>query len=124
MVRIRGFTLIELLIVLAIIATLLSITAPRYFKNVDSSKEKVLRINLATVRDSIDKYYADKGYYPESLQTLVDDEYLKSIPQDPITNTLDTWILSPPKNEYEHGVADVHSGSKLISNDGTLYSEW
>lgn len=110
--------------VLAIIATLLTITAPKYFKSIDHSKEKVLRTNLATVRDAIDKYYADKGRYPETLSMLVDEEYLKRLPQDPITDSNETWILAPSKNSDEKGVADIHSGSELNAIDGTTYSSW
>jgi prepilin-type N-terminal cleavage/methylation domain-containing protein len=43
-----GFTLVELLVVLAIIATLLSLAAPRYTGSVDKAKESVLRENLST----------------------------------------------------------------------------
>ena len=42
----KGFTLIELLVVMAIIATLLSIVAPRYFNSLDKAKEAVLRQDL------------------------------------------------------------------------------
>ena len=57
--RRRGFTLIELLVVLAIIATLLTLTLPRYFVSVDRSKETVLKENLYVTRDAIGKYYAE-----------------------------------------------------------------
>ncbi|HET9352274.1 MAG TPA: type II secretion system protein, partial [Burkholderiales bacterium] len=60
-----GFTLIELLIVLAIIATLLTIAVPRYYASLDRSKEVVLKENLYQMRDAIGKYYGDKGKYPE-----------------------------------------------------------
>ena len=50
-----GFTLIELVIVMAIIALLLTLAAPRYFKSLDRSKETVLRSNLAAVRDALDR---------------------------------------------------------------------
>ena len=60
----RGFTLVELLVVMAIIATLLSIVAPKYFNSLDRSRETVLRQNLNVMRDSIDKFYSDTGKYP------------------------------------------------------------
>jgi len=50
-----GFTLVELLVVMAIIATLLTLAVPRYFGSVEKSKEAVLKQNLATLRDSLDK---------------------------------------------------------------------
>ena len=70
----RGFTLIELLVVLAIVATLLTIAAPRYFGSLDKSKEAVLRENLYQMRDTIGKYQADKGKYPDSLDALVTEK--------------------------------------------------
>lgn len=62
--RRAGFTLIELLVVLAIVSTLLLLVAPRYFHNVDATKEAVLRENLRAVRDVLDKFHADAGRYP------------------------------------------------------------
>lgn len=119
-----GFTLIELLVVMAIIATLLTIALPRYFKSVDHANEQVLRTNLNTLRDAIDKYYADKGHYPISLDALVNDEYIKAIPKDPITESNQTWLIAPPKNAKETGVGDIHSGATTIASDGTQYAEW
>ena len=89
----KGFTLIELLVVMAIIATLLSLVAPRYFHSVDKSNEAVLRENLATLRDLLDKHYADTGKYPDNLQVLVAKKYLRSIPVDPVTGSAETWVI-------------------------------
>jgi general secretion pathway protein G len=76
----QGFTLIELLVVLSIIALLLTLAVPRYFNSIDVAKEAVLRENLHLVRETIDKFYADKGRYPESLDELVSEKYLRSLP--------------------------------------------
>ena len=83
----RGFTLIELLVVMAIIATLLTLAVPRYFHSTDRAKEAVLKQNLAQMRDSIDKYYGDRGRYPDALEELVSKKYLRKIPPDPMTET-------------------------------------
>lgn len=85
--RVRGFTLIEILVVLAILALLLSIAAPRYFGSVDRSKETVLKQNLFQIRESLDKYFADTGRYPDSLEDLVTKHYLRSAPVDPVTGS-------------------------------------
>ena len=82
-----GFTLIELLVVLAIVATLLSLVAPHYLGSVDRAKEVVLKENLATLRSTIDKYYADTGRYPETLQELVQQRYLRAVPEDPVAQS-------------------------------------
>ena len=121
----KGFTLIELLVVMAIIATLLSIVAPRYFSSLDKAKEAVLRQDLGIMRNAIDQFYSDFGKYPIDLEELVDKRYLRSVPVDPFTESKETWIAVPPKNLTEAGVYDVHSGySGKRAADGSFYEEW
>lgn len=120
----EGFTLIELLVVLAIVATLLTLTLPRYFTSVDRSKETVLKENLYITRDAIGKYYADKGKYPESLESLVTDKYLRRLPLDPVTDSTTTWVVVPPDDPKKGGVYDIKSGAQGKASDGTTYSEW
>ena len=88
-----GFTLIELLVVMAVIATLLSIAVPRYFIHLDRAREASLRESLAVMRDALDKYRADTGRYPESLQELADKHYLRRVPADPLLKMHAVWDL-------------------------------
>lgn len=120
----KGFTLIELLVVMAIIATLLSIVAPRYFNSIEKAKETVLRQDLAIMRDAIDSFYSDMDSYPISLEELVERRYLRSIPIDPLTESNATWVEVPSFNEEEDGVYDVRSGHAGQALDGTFYEEW
>ncbi len=124
----KGFTLIELLTVLAIVATLLTIAAPRYFASIDRSKEAVLKENLFQMRDAIIKYHADKGGYPESLQALAIEQYLRKIPIDPITQSAATWIAvplaEPGKAGEKPGVFDVRSGAPGKGLDGSEFNTW
>jgi general secretion pathway protein G len=121
----RGFTLIELLVVMAIIATLLTLALPRYFGSVDKSKEVTLVQSLVTMRDAIDKFYADNGRYPEQLVDLVDKRYLRAVPVDPITESKDTWIvIAPPANAALKGnVYDVKSGAQGKTREGVDFSQ-
>ena len=119
-----GFTLIELLVVLAIIATLLTIAVPRYYSSLDKSKEAVLKENLYQLRDAIGKYYADRGKYPESLQALATDKYLRSVPLDPVTDSASTWIVVAPEDPQKGGVFDVKSGAAGKALDGTEFATW
>jgi general secretion pathway protein G len=119
--RQRGFTLIELLVVMAIIATLMSLVAPGYFKQVDRSKETVLRHNLQVLRTAIDDYHADHGADPQTIGTLVDEKYLRSLPLDPITGRNDSWVET---HGDRLGVADVHSGAPGAALDGSRYAKW
>jgi general secretion pathway protein G len=119
-----GFTLIELLVVLAIIATLLMIAVPRYFSSVDKSKEAVLKENLFQIRDAISKYYGDRGKYPETVEALATEKYLRRVPVDPVTGSTTTWVVVPPEDPQKGGVYDVKSGAQGKSLDGTEYSAW
>lgn len=119
----RGFTLIELLVVLAIVATLLTLAVPRYFQHVERTKEAVLKENLASVRDAIDKYHADTGTWPPSLDMLAERRYLRAVPVDPITERADTWQIIPPPGG-EAGVYDLVSGAEGVGLDGVPYADW
>ena len=120
----RGFTLIELLVVVTIIALLLTIAVPRYFSGVDRTKEAVLRENLAIMRDSLDKFYADTGKYPNTLDELVSRKYLRKVPVDPITESAKTWVEIPPEDASKGGVYDVKSGAPGTARDGTSFKDW
>jgi general secretion pathway protein G len=120
----NGFTLIEMLIVFALIGILVGLGLPQYKYATKRARESVLKENLFQMRTLIDQYYADKGKYPYSLQALVDEQYLRFIPIDPITRSSETWIEMPEILSEEDGIADVLSGSELKSLDGTLYSTW
>lgn len=123
-IRRHGFTLIELLTVMAILAVLLTLALPRYYHSLGHSKETVLKEDLFQMRDAIAKYYADKGRYPESLEALAANQYLRKVPPDPITDSTATWIVVPPSDPQQEGVYDVRSGARGTSMDGTPYSEW
>lgn len=122
--RARGFTLIELLVVMAVLALLALLVSPRYFQSVDRAKEASLRTNLQETRRAIDHYFTDKGRYPASLQALVDERYLRSLPIDPLTDRSDTWSIVAPKDPTLGTVYDIRSGAAGQANDGTAYATW
>jgi general secretion pathway protein G len=121
--RAGGFTLIELLVVLAIVALLLTLSFPRYFKSIDASKESVLTDNLRITRQTIDKFYGDTGRYPKSLDELVEKKYLRSLPVDPVTDSTATWIIVPPDDPSKGNVYDIKSGAPGVDRNGKPYGE-
>lgn len=121
--RTQGFTLIELLIVLAVLALLASLVAPRYMDKVDTARETVLKQDLQGLRTAIDQFYRDNDRYPDSLEELVSKRYIRAIPIDPITEKTSTWVAVPPK-EGGQGMFDVKSGSPRKSRDGSPYASW
>src|SRR5579863_9327137 len=121
--RRRGFTLVETLVVLTISMIVIAMAIPQYQKAVIRSRESVLHNNLQTLRESIDHYSYDKEKAPQSLEDLVSEGYLRTIPRDPMTGTNQTWQkvmeeASQSMTQTEPGIWDVHSGSDKIGLDG------
>jgi len=126
-----GFTLIEMIIVFTLIGILVGLGLPQYQTAAKRAREAVLKEDLFQFRKLIDQYYLDKRTYPASLQTLVEEKYLRTIPVDPITNSATTWVEvreTPSPDEIATletlGVIDVKSGSDKKALDNTLYNTW
>ena len=123
-----GWTLVELTIVMMLITILAGMAMAGYQTAIVRSREAVLKEDLFRMRDALDQYYADRGEYPSGLGSLVSDGYLRSIPDDPFTNSPDTWqtVLADldPGNPLTQGIFDVKSGFEGTAIDGTPYTDW
>ena len=124
-----GFTLIELIIVMTIIAILATLVVPYFAAAIKHAREAVLREDLQTMRMAIDSYTMDKQKAPQSLDDLVQEGYLKAIPEDPMTHAKDTWVTDTSDAMYsidqtDPGINDVHSGSEESGSDGQPYTSW
>ena len=124
-----GWTLIELMVVIALIMVLATMALVQYRNSITSAKEATLRSQLFIMRDAIDQYYADKGKYPDSLQTLVSESYIRSVPRDPFTTSSDTWQTVPAEPDpgsvtASAGIFDVKSGSEGVGLDGARHADY
>ena len=121
----EGYSLIELMIVVAIIGILVALAVPSFQHSAVKAREAALKQNLQTIRTVLDQHYADKGFYPPSLETLVVAGYLRQVPTDPFAETADAWVIEFEENpDAQSGIFDVHSGSDGLSTNGTPYHEW
>jgi len=116
------------MVVISLIVVIATIALVSYRTAITRSQEAVLKEDLFRMRDAIDQYYADKATYPPSLDALVTEGYLRSIPEDPFTESSSTWqtILADfdPGNPAAQGIYDVKSGTDAAALNGTPYSEW
>jgi len=124
-----GFTLLELMVVMAIISVLATLAIPSFIQALKSAREAVLKEDLHVMRAAIDSYTMDKQKAPQSLDDLIQDGYLKGIPEDPMTRSRDTWVTDTSDSlhsldQTDPGVDDVHSGSQDSGSDGQPYSSW
>lgn len=93
----QGFTLIELLIVMAIIAMLAGLVAPRLIGKLGGTKVQAAATQIKMLEDALDAHRLDVGSYPRSLEGLLKNEvnsalwagpYLRrEVPKDPWQNT-------------------------------------
>jgi general secretion pathway protein G len=125
----RGFTLIELLVVISMISILAAMGMVQYRNSIRRTEEVTLKHDLFQMRDAIDQYYADKGKYPASLDSLVSDGYMRKVPDDPVTKSATTWTTVPAEPDpgnpsAEAGIYDVKSGAPGTALDGSNYVDW
>jgi general secretion pathway protein G len=115
------------MIVLSIVGILMTLAEPSYRNQIIKAREAALKKDLFVVRDVLDQFAADQGRYPDGLQELVDQKYLRGLPTDPFTHAADTWVEVREEvsdSQETSGVFDLHSGSNLVASDGTAYNTW
>ncbi len=125
--REKGFTILELMIAMFILIILLSVALPTYQRSIQQARETVLKENLFQMRRAIDQYTADKGKLPESLDNLVEEQYLREKPVEPLTEKAEWKEIAGENldpNDTGSGIKDVKSMTEGEDSDGKKYEDY
>ncbi len=81
----KGFTLIELLVVIAIIGVLSAVVLASLNTARAKSRDAKRISDLRQIRNALELYRSDNGFYPTSIDALVSSpkKYLPNKPKDP-----------------------------------------
>ncbi len=121
--RSYGFTLIEMSVVVAIIGALYMTVVPMYGKTIQRTRETALKKNLYIFRETLNNFYKDHERWPETIESLVSQGYIRNIPLDPFTEEADSWV-AVPSEPGKTDVYDIKSGASGVSLDGVPYAEF
>ena len=114
----KGFTLIELMIVVAIIAILAAVAAPKFGQQIMKSKDAKGLSLVGNWRSASQLYYSDQGDYATKMGDLVnqvDDTTIKGTYSDTGLTTLITNALN--------GSAYIGVGTAEVSGVNNKYIE-
>lgn len=110
----KGFTLIELMVVIAILALLGGVVAPRVFDRLRKAKPEKAKIDIKQIGLALDMYAADNGQYPTTEQGLEALVRKPTSPPEPMNWTRPyvdpTDFMDPWNTKYVYESPSTHEG--------------
>ena len=68
----KGFSLVEVMTVVVILGSLVTLLSKNVTNSLDKSKYSEGKIKVSLIKDALNMYYSDCGFYPEGLNALVE----------------------------------------------------
>ncbi|MFT7579002.1 MAG: general secretion pathway protein G [Myxococcota bacterium] len=100
MTRRRGMTLVEIMVVIILIAGIGTALAVGVFGSLGRNEAALVDIKLSKIGEQLDAYYLQNREFPDSLQTLVDEDYLEEdMLTDPWKNNIQLTVNGPRSYE-------------------------
>lgn len=78
----KGMTLIEIMVVITIIGIVATMFVVNVTGRMKKAKIKTTSTQMAMIANSVEAFEVENGEYPQSLEQLVEEEYLKKVPKD------------------------------------------
>ncbi len=121
----RAFTLVEMLLVITIIGILAALVIPKMVGRSEQARQTAVRADLSAIKTALDAFEVDNGYYPKSLQDLLQQPnnaknwhgpYLDKVPQDPWGNNY-LYYYPGRHNQNSYDLLSVGPDGKEGSED-------
>jgi general secretion pathway protein G len=121
----RAFTLVEMLLVMTIIGILAAIVIPKMVGRSEQARLTAVHADLSSIKTALDAFEVDNGYYPKSMQDLLQQPnnaknwhgpYLDKVPQDPWGNNY-LYYYPGKHNQNSYDLLSVGPDGKEGSED-------
>ena len=105
----RAFTLVEMLLVITIIGILAALVIPKMVGRSEQARVTAVHADLSSIKTALDAFEVDNGYYPKSLQDLLQQPnnaknwhgpYLDKIPAGPVGQQLPLLLSRQTQPEF------------------------
>ena len=107
----KGFTLIELIVVMAVIAVLVLLAAPRFLGKTKEADKTRHVANAKTIEDAAERYFIDEQDWPRLTDDAYTSEEIESYSERVLDVTGEEITLDPEGNYYD---IDYEALSKYV----------
>jgi len=110
----KGFTLIEIMVVIVILGLLASLVVPNIIGQGERAKEKLVCVQMKSLKDSLNSFKVEEGSYPtteEGLQILIKNTNPSKYKHYPEGGFLSSKKL--PKDPWGHDFIYINNNSDI-----------